>query len=680
MEAVAPATAVQAGPRGPAFLRRGAGRGERWASPLITIGLGLLLTWIALSSGGGQSLSPKTATEIVLLLGGGALVVAALLFVPDGARPSGAVCVALLAAFAVLTAVSISWAVNPSDAWLLANRHFAYLALFAGVVALARLAPDRWGAVLGGLILAAATISLYALATKALPELLNENELFSRLREPFGYWNAVGLTGAVAIPGCLWLGARRHGPPLVNALAYPALATALAATLLAYSRGSLLAAAVGCGLWFWLAPLRLRGATVLLIGGAAGVMIAVWAFGQEALTTDRAPLDARAGAGGELLVLVLAVLLVVYVAGLVAGFTADAKPLRHVSRRRWGITLLVALALTPALAAAALATTDAGLSGSIENAWDSVTDTDAIGPSNDPSRLTATGSVRSRYWDEAFQMWETEPLVGVGGGGYATARPRYRQDLLDVRHAHGFVPETMAELGLIGMGIALALLIAWILGARRTILASRELERAGLVTLAAIAVTFGAHAFLDWTWSIPGTAAFGLVAAAWVVGRGTDSVARPRLMMTADPKRAVAIAAVAVLAVAAAWSAYQPLRARNTADDALAALEARDLNTARERAEEARDIDPLSIEPLFDLAAIEQAAGNQAGAEQALEDAVELQPANWLPWMRLTDFRLFVQNNPQAAMDAVRKAIYLNPRSWDVSQRYLDVRRRLRGS
>ena len=67
-------------------------------------------------------------------------------------------------------------------------------------------------------------------------------------------------------------------------------------------------------------------------------------------------------------------------------------------------------------------------------------------------------------------------------------------------------------------------------------------------------------------------------------------------------------------------------------------------------------------------------------SERALVAATRLQPENWLPWMRLTDFRLFVQKDAEGAMDAVRTAIYLNPRSWDVSQRYLDVRRRLRGS
>jgi hypothetical protein len=657
------------------------------AAPLTTLGVAAVLAGTAFTSRGGSALPANTSVQLVLLLVGGAIIAGALLLAPRGTKAHGVLPAALLAALAVLTAVSIAWAVNPSDAWLEANRAFTYFTVFAATVAVARLAPQRWPSIIGGIVLAAVLVCGYALMTKTFPGWLNEVELFARLRQPFGYWNAVGLTGAMAVPACLWLGARRQGSPLLGALAYPALALTLAATLMAYSRGALLAALIGTALWFVLSDLRLRGATVLIVGAAGAAMIAVWSFGQDALATDRTPLDARASAGAELLVLVVAVLLLMLVAGLVAGFLADAKPLRQGNRRRAGIALLACVALAPALAAGVLATTDDGLTGSVSNAWTSLTDTSAIGPANDPSRLTQTGSVRSRYWDEAFQMWSDEPVTGMGAAGYATARPRYRQDLLDVRHAHGFIPETMSELGLIGLAVALALLASWIVATRRTLRGRvrGDAERAGLVTLTAVAVTLGAHAMIDWTWSVPGTALVGLVAAAWVAGRGPGPAVAARMgrridWRGADRMRALAAAAVVVFALAAAWTAWQPLRSVQASDDALAALDAGNVDRAREHAETARERNPLSVEPLFDRAAIEQRANNPAGAERALEQAVALQPGNWLPWMRLTDLRLFELNQPREALESARVAIYLNPRSWDVSQRYLDARRRLRGS
>ena len=49
--------------------------------------------------------------------------------------------------------------------------------------------------------------------------------------------------------------------------------------MLAYSRGSLLAAAVGLAFWLILVPLRLRSATVLIAGVGFGALLGVWAFG-----------------------------------------------------------------------------------------------------------------------------------------------------------------------------------------------------------------------------------------------------------------------------------------------------------------------------------------------------------------------------------------------------------------
>ena len=656
-------------------------RTDHWAAPLTTLAVGALLAATAFGAGGGQALESSTRVELLLILVGGAIAAIAVVVAPDGTRIRGGVVLALLLMLAALAGLSIAWAVQPSDAWLEANRLFAYAAAFAAALALARIAPQRWPSLIGGVVLAATAISGYALLTKIFPEWLNEFELFARLRKPFGYWNAVGLMGALSVPGCLWLGARREGAPLVSALAFPALGICLSATLMAYSRGALLAAAVGAVVWFVLAPLRLRGATVLVAGSVGAAMIAVWSFGQDALSTDRSPLDERSVAGHELLVLALSVVVLLYLVGLVAGFFADARPLHELSRRRAGIALLVTLALLPVAAAGLLATTDEGLGGSLDSAWTSLTDTSAVGPANDPSRLTATGSVRSRYWDEAFQIWSDEPVTGVGARGYATARPRYRQDLLDVRHAHGYIPETMAELGLLGAGLSIALLVAWLVAARLTILNGREPERSGLVALTATAVVLGAHAAIDWTWSVPATAIIGLVCAGWVAGRGPEPGRMPlRPVQRIDVGRLVTAAAVIAVAVFAGWSTWQPLRSSEASDDALAAADERDFGRARDLAATARDLNPLSVEPLFDLATIEQQAGDPTAAERALEKAVRLQPANWIGWMRLTDHRLFEQDDPRGALQAAKVAIYLNPRSWDVTQRYLDAARRSRGS
>ena len=131
--------------------------------------------------------------------------------------------------------------------------------------------------------------------------------------------------------------------------------------------------------------------------------------------------------------------------------------------------MAVCVALVPVALAGSLALSERGLTGSVSKAWNDLTDPAANTPTNDPTRLTAIGSVRARYWNEALEIWRAEALVGVGAGGYRTARPRYRDDTLDVRHAHGYVVQTMADLGLVGLAHRLALLAAWLAAAARTL-------------------------------------------------------------------------------------------------------------------------------------------------------------------------------------------------------------------
>ena len=172
----------------------------------------------------------------------------------------------LLGAFALLTAftaLSITWSLTPSESWLETNRMLAYLATLAGGLALGRLAPGRWAALIGGVALASVLLCLWALLTKVFPGALAADETFARLRAPFEYWNSVGLSAALGVPPMLWLAARRSGHGAVNVLAWPALGLLLMCLLLAFSRGSLLAVAIGLALWLAVVPLRLRALATL---------------------------------------------------------------------------------------------------------------------------------------------------------------------------------------------------------------------------------------------------------------------------------------------------------------------------------------------------------------------------------------------------------------------------------
>lgn len=672
-------------------LARAAGAAARapqkpgFAPALLTLGLAALLCAVAFGADGGLRLGRLTIVEIGVLVGGGVVTALGLLAAPRDERRWGGVTILLFGAFAALTILSVGWSIEPAESWLEANRTLAWFAVFAAAATIARAVPDGWSVLLGAFLIFGVVLCGYATLTKLLPAQFNPEETYARLREPYGYWNSVGLTGAMAIPICLWLGARRNGHQAVNALAYPALTIIVFAVLLAYSRGALLGAVLACAVWFAVVPLRLRGVTVLAVGSGGALLATLWAFGQSALTEDRAALALRQTAGQQLFVLLVVVLLLVLAAGLVLQFAAARRAPGAMTRRTLGTAVIVLVLLAPIAGLGVLAASDKGLGGSISSGWKSLTDPDAVTPANDPSRLTAVGSVRARYWNEALKTFQDNTWVGVGAGGYAVSRALYRTDELDVLHAHGYVVQTLADLGLVGGLLTLALFVSWLVAALRSCALRRRdrgtpwtPERVGLVTLLAVVIVFGFHSFVDWTWYVPGNVIPAMLAAGWLAGRGPlgaprTGPVRDRLRAGVRDRRLLAGAGlVVVLSLVAAWTVWQPWASNRVEQDALVALDSGDTGRATILAGEARDQNPLSLDPLFTLAAIRTAAGDQEGARRAYTDAVKLQPRNPRPWLALGQFELSV-GDARAAERAARPALYLDPKSQEAAALFVQA-------
>ena len=259
-----------------------------WVAALL---LAAALAGVAFGAAGGTQLGRTTVVELLMVLLGGAVVAAAVVW-GRGGPLYGAASLFLFAALAALTALSVTWAIVPELAYIEAGRTFAYLAVFAAGVTGARLAP-RWGHVaIKGIVLAATAATAYALAARVWPGSIGETEISNRIGQPFEYWNAVGSTAALAIPGLLWLGSRRGGSVAGRVAAYPAMGAAILAILLTQSRGALAAAALGAIAWFAIVPLRLRSLPVLLLPSLAAGLVAAWALSKDACAETLQP---RAG-------------------------------------------------------------------------------------------------------------------------------------------------------------------------------------------------------------------------------------------------------------------------------------------------------------------------------------------------------------------------------------------------
>ncbi len=151
-------------------------------------------------------------------------------------------------------------------------------------------------------------ICLWALATRIWPASLGGDVLGARLGEPFDYWNALGGMAALAVPGALWLGARRDAPRVAAALAYPALGVLLLTIMLTQSRGALAAAVLAALVWLAFVPLRLRTAPVLAVAAVGVAPVTAWALSQEAFTAALQPLAVREDAAGTFGLLTVATL------------------------------------------------------------------------------------------------------------------------------------------------------------------------------------------------------------------------------------------------------------------------------------------------------------------------------------------------------------------------------------
>jgi hypothetical protein len=661
-------------------LRRAGVTTDVATAALLAAGFGLVV-FIAT---GGTDLGPNTWVQIALLVVAAGCAVALLLVRPRG-RIEGVAVVGLFAALAALTYASIAWSVQPATSWTEANRTLSYLAAFGAAVALARLIPARWPALVGAIGTVAVVACGYALLTKVFPASLDAADPFGRLRTPFDYWNATGLMAAMGMPVCLWAGARTGSGRALRALSVPAIAVLFTAMLLSYSRGALLAALIGLACWFVFVPLRLRAALVLALGAVGGAIATVWALGHHAITHDNATLTARTAAGHDFGLVLLIVVILSALAGWAATVGTDRVTVSSQLRRRIGTALVVLVALVPVAGIAGAAASSRGLTGQISHAWHTLVSTsNAAQPGNTSARLASLGNSRSIYWSEGLKVGEHALLAGVGAGGFDTARTRYTTNTQQVAHAHSYLIETFADFGLIGIALTLALFIAWARACRRTLaIAPGEergrysAERTGLITLLSVVVIFGVSSLIDWTWFGPGVAVPALVAAGWLAGRGPiagpstlagsdrASAARGRIGFT--PGRLAGALGVGVAVLVAAWFVWQPLHSADSFSDAITAMTRGDAAAALADARSAADSDPVSVDPLWEESAIYTALGNQAGARSELVKATSLQPDNPQTWLQLGSFDLQA-HQPRLALGELETAHRLDLTSGPISQ------------
>ena len=574
---------------------------------------------------------------------------------------------ALLVAFTLWMGLSIDWSTAPDLGWEELNRTIAYVLVLALGITLAASMRRGLTVVALGFLVIAGVIALYALGGKAFPSLsplgifdLNHTQTFARLRAPFGYWNALALFCALAAPIALRVAADRGMMRLLRFVALTILVLLFVTIALTYSRGGALAlfVAIGTLLAFSADRARLTAYALIAVVGALPALIV--AYLRDDLTKDALELAARKGDGVLFaLALVLGVAVTLLLAERLLPFDDRLRTpaaitdlgLRRIGLAAAGVGVFVVLVFA----------VTGGLADFTEVKEER---------RSDPGRVLDTNAGnRWVWWEEAVGSWSDRPLGGHGAGSFPVSHLRYRHNNLEVRQAHSGPLQFLSQTGLIGALLVLGALGTLGFAAFRRLRATPPRERVYGYTLAAGCIAWGVHMWVDWDWDIPGVALplmlFLGVLAARPLG---DEEAEPASAGGGARKGATALRVAGALAgvlamVAISIAAIRPSLARDDTQEAVrlaAKGKPADLKRAAAKADEAADLNPLAVEPLFVGARIASQRKRYGEQSKLLREAVERQPQSYGAWFRLLQFQLLLDDAP-AAGESLRVLATIDP-------------------
>jgi O-antigen ligase len=252
----------------------------------------------------------------------------------------------------------------------------------------------------------------------------------------------------------------------------------------------------------------------------------------------------------------------------------------------------------------------------------------ALAPPEAQERMRSLGgaSFRLDTWRDTVRMAGTSPVVGQGLGAFHDAYPRFKRGhgLIRVEHTENDYLETLAEGGLVGLGLALAGAGVLLLGGR-----GNESEPAvsgiGLGATAGL-VALAVHSGVDFNLRIPSNAALAAVLAAAVAG-AAGGRARP---LSRAASAALGLGTLALFGWLAAVSSPPALEVREEARRAGEARtrEAQALRLARAEDGLVRVLRrrPAHAESWLMLAGVRAAKGDGSAAAALARHAVSLDP------------------------------------------------------
>jgi O-Antigen ligase len=574
----------------------------------------------------------------------GLWIAAAWLFLGRVELTSGTLGIAFLGGLTGLagwTWLSLLWTENTVQTALEGFRLIGYLGAAAALLLVVR--RQTAPALVRGVLAAVALVSTYGLATRLFPDRLGTFDPVGtyRLSEPIGYWNGFGIFAAMGVLLALGVLARDGSLParILAAAAFPILVCAL---FFSFSRGAMGALAVGALAMFALDPRRLQLVVAGIVVSVPTAIAVVAAWSSEALTEVDAPLFAAVDQGRVVAVIVAgcSVLAAVATAAL-----AVAEGRVHPGRS----ARLVFAAVLAVLALGAIGGVVVRFGGPVElveEAYDAFR-----APAPQPGELerrlfSFSGSYRAELWEEAWDQYRENPVVGTGAGTYEQYWNRHRPISHIVRDAHSVYLETLGELGIVGLALLLLALGAPLVaavGARREPLA---------IAASGAYVAYLVHAAVDWDWELAGLTlpALGCAVALLALRPTAAALVPASALRYGAAVGAIALAGIALVGLIGASA--------NAASEEALQSSPPDYAEAESQARKARRWARWSSEPWEHLADSQLARGASVAAADSYRKAIAKEPTDWELW-----FGLAHATSGAEQRRALAEATRLNPRS-----------------
>jgi hypothetical protein len=523
----------------------------------------------------------------------------------------------------------------PGASFAAANRAATYSMALTIVVLVADSGPRR--RLLSGVFAAvSAVVAVYALALCAGADNLNafdENRLFG----PIGYPNGVAMFVGAGLWPLVAAGSQRTIAPHLRALALAGAAAIAPVVLLTVSRAGLGFVLLAGLVYVVCSPVRVRGAIALGVALApTGLQLATLRepYRLDALTLASVHAAGRAG-------------LVATVLAGIGGATWALLDRRFdppaVAGRLGRLGLAAIVAVTLAVGAVVAVRHDAR--GVAATKWEKFKAGSRADSDQNTDRYLTVGTNRYDFWRVAVLELREEPLLGFGAANWSWPYLAQRRSYETPDNAHGSVWEFAADLGLPGLLLYLAVVVATFAASARPAASQERARQAGL--LAALVGAIG-HQQVDWLWE---TFPCGLLIAA-LSGLALAAAHRPDGAIRNRTRHSLS-AIVGAVAIAAILPA---LLAERYADRSYSSTS----NAAIGDARLAATLNPFSSAPLTALARARSTSGDPGGALLALRDAAGREPRAWSTWMRLS-IAASAAGRVSEARQACRRAKEINP-------------------